>query len=177
MLAYRLTNKALEDLRSIARYTEKNWGWEQRNKYLSKLDASIQMLLHEPQLGRACDEIRKGYRQTPCGPPPHFLSSNQFTHRNYSHLTWKHGCWSSPAILNKQSPTESGKNRGSYAVVSIFPLVGQMPATYAGRRLEVFQRWISANDSINLPRFFSLSLCDAIIGVGIEFGHFTTILV
>jgi toxin ParE1/3/4 len=63
MPACRLTNKALEDLRSIARYTEENWGREQRNKYLSKLDASIQLIVHEPQLGRACDEIRKGYRK------------------------------------------------------------------------------------------------------------------
>jgi toxin ParE1/3/4 len=34
MPTYRLTNKALEDLRSIARYTEENWGREQRNRYL-----------------------------------------------------------------------------------------------------------------------------------------------
>ena len=63
MLTYRLTNKALEDLRSIARYTEKNWSRERRNKYLSKLDASIQLIVDEPQLGHACDEIRKGYRK------------------------------------------------------------------------------------------------------------------
>ena len=63
MPAYRLTNKALEDLRSIARYTEQTWGREQRNKYLSKLDASFQMLVYEPKLGRACDEIRQGYRK------------------------------------------------------------------------------------------------------------------
>ena len=63
MATSRLTRKALEDLRSIARYTEKNWGREQRNKYLSKLDASIKMLEHEPEMGRACDEIREGYRK------------------------------------------------------------------------------------------------------------------
>ena len=63
MPAYRLSNKALEDPRSIARYTEENWGREQRNKYLSKLDATIQLIVDEPQLGRACDEIRKGYRK------------------------------------------------------------------------------------------------------------------
>jgi toxin ParE1/3/4 len=63
MPAYRLTNKALDDLRSIARFTEKTWGREQRNKYLSKLDESFQVLVHEPGLGRACDEIRQGYRK------------------------------------------------------------------------------------------------------------------
>lgn len=63
MPAYRLTNKALDDLRSIARYTEKTWGLEQRNRYLSKLDSNFQMLAHEPHLGRACDDIKKGYRK------------------------------------------------------------------------------------------------------------------
>ena len=63
MPAYRLTRKALDDLRSIARYTQKNWGREQRNKYLSKPDESIRMLAHEPHLGRACDKIRQGYRK------------------------------------------------------------------------------------------------------------------
>jgi toxin ParE1/3/4 len=63
MPAYGLTKKALDDLRSIARYTEKTWGREQRNKYLSKLDSSFQMLTHDPQLGRACDEIKQGYHR------------------------------------------------------------------------------------------------------------------
>ena len=63
MTACLLARKALEDLRSIARYTERNLDREQRNKYLSKLDASIQMLGREPKMGRACDEIRQGYRK------------------------------------------------------------------------------------------------------------------
>ena len=73
MQAIRLANKAIEDLRSIARYTQKAWGREQRNKYLSKLDESFQMLAQEPHLGRACDEIRQGYRQTSCGPTSRLL--------------------------------------------------------------------------------------------------------
>jgi len=67
MPSYRLTNKALDDLRSIARYTEKTWGREQRNKYLSKLDSNFQILAHEPQLGRACDDIKQGYRKHQVG--------------------------------------------------------------------------------------------------------------
>jgi len=63
MPAYRLTKKALDDLRSIARYTEKTWGREQRNKYLSNMNSSFQMLANEPQLGRTCDEIKQGYRK------------------------------------------------------------------------------------------------------------------
>ena len=63
MQAIRLAKKAIEDLRSIAHYTQKAWGREQRNKYLSKLDESFQMLAQEPHLGRACDKIRQGYRK------------------------------------------------------------------------------------------------------------------
>jgi len=63
MPAFRLTKKAIEDLLSIARYTQKTWGREQRNKYLSTLDESFHMLAQEPHLGCVCDEIRQGYRK------------------------------------------------------------------------------------------------------------------
>ena len=62
MPAFLLTEKALEDLKSIGRYTQKTWGREQRNKYLSKLDESFHILSKQPQLGTARDDIRKGYR-------------------------------------------------------------------------------------------------------------------
>jgi len=38
MATFRLTRKAREDLKSIARYTQKTWGVSQRNKYLTQLD-------------------------------------------------------------------------------------------------------------------------------------------
>ncbi|BAC92057.1 type II toxin-antitoxin system RelE/ParE family toxin [Gloeobacter violaceus] len=38
-------------------------GGAQRNNYLAKLDASFQLLAQEPQRGRACDELRPGYRK------------------------------------------------------------------------------------------------------------------
>ncbi len=63
MIAFRLTKKAVEDLRSIGRYTLKNWGHEQRNKYLAKLDASFHTIAREPNIGPACDNIRNGYRK------------------------------------------------------------------------------------------------------------------
>ncbi len=62
MPAFLLSEKALEDLKSIGRYTQKTWGREQRNKYLSKLDESFHILSKQPQLGTARDDIRKGYR-------------------------------------------------------------------------------------------------------------------
>ncbi len=63
MPSFRLTELAKQDLRSIGRYTQQTWGREQRNIYLSKLDASFHLLAREPTLGRACDHIRDGYRK------------------------------------------------------------------------------------------------------------------
>ena len=62
MQAFILSAKALEDLKSIGRFTLKSWGREQRNIYLSKLDESFHLLAEQPQLGNARDDIRKGYR-------------------------------------------------------------------------------------------------------------------
>jgi toxin ParE1/3/4 len=63
MASFRLTELARQDLRSIGRYTQANWGREQRNIYLSKIDASFHLLASEPDRGRACDDIRSGYRK------------------------------------------------------------------------------------------------------------------
>jgi len=62
MPAFRLSAKSFEDLKSIARYTLKSWGREQRNIYLSKLDESFHLLADQPHLGSARDDILKGYR-------------------------------------------------------------------------------------------------------------------
>lgn len=51
-------------MRSIGQYTQTTWGREQRNLYLAKLDSAFRRLLaKEPQRGRACDDIRAGYRK------------------------------------------------------------------------------------------------------------------
>lgn len=63
MPGFRLTAKALSDLKSIALYTEDTWGREQRNKYLKDLDECFRMLARDPNLGRSCDEIFPGYRK------------------------------------------------------------------------------------------------------------------
>jgi toxin ParE1/3/4 len=63
MSAFRLTEQAKQDLRSIGRYTQVKWGREQRNRYLKNLDASFHLLAQEPQRGKACDDIRLGYRK------------------------------------------------------------------------------------------------------------------
>ena len=62
MPAFRLSAKSFEDLKSIARFTLKSWGREQRNIYLSKFDESFHLLADQPHLGSARDDILKGYR-------------------------------------------------------------------------------------------------------------------
>ena len=63
MPSFRLTERARADLRAIGRYTQATWGREQRNRYLARLDACFHLLALEPHRGRACDEIRPGYRK------------------------------------------------------------------------------------------------------------------
>jgi toxin ParE1/3/4 len=60
---FRLTQLAKTDLRSIGLYTQATWGRDQRNHYLAKLDACFHFLAQEPHRGRACDDIRVGYRK------------------------------------------------------------------------------------------------------------------
>jgi len=62
MQSFRLSAKAIDDLKSIGRFTVKMWGREQRNIYLSKLDESFQLLADQPFLGTPRSDIREGYR-------------------------------------------------------------------------------------------------------------------
>jgi toxin ParE1/3/4 len=60
MATFRLTRKAREDLKSIARYTQKTWGVAQRNKYLTQLDERFAVLADAPTPGSflRCDPSR-----------------------------------------------------------------------------------------------------------------------
>jgi toxin ParE1/3/4 len=63
MARFQLTRKAREDLKAIGRYTQRNWGRRQRDAYLTQLDRRFHALAEMPSLGRACDDIRPGYRR------------------------------------------------------------------------------------------------------------------
>jgi toxin ParE1/3/4 len=67
MAKFSLTRRAIADLVDIARYTEKHWGVEQRNKYLTILDSAFQQLAATPAIGRDCSDIRHGYRKMNVG--------------------------------------------------------------------------------------------------------------
>ncbi|MGE4557124.1 MAG: type II toxin-antitoxin system RelE/ParE family toxin [Desulfovibrionaceae bacterium] len=60
-MRFRLTNRAYDDLKNIARYTQTTWGIEQRNEYLSRLDQSFRVIAENVKIGRNCDHIKEGY--------------------------------------------------------------------------------------------------------------------
>lgn len=62
-----LTRSAQADLRSIARFTQNRWGVRQRNAYLKEVDQVFRSLAKNPLMGKACDDIREGYRKLPHG--------------------------------------------------------------------------------------------------------------
>jgi toxin ParE1/3/4 len=67
MKAFALTNKAKADLRDIALFTQKSWGKEQRNLYIKQFDDAFHMLADTPLVGKACDDIKSGYKRFPQG--------------------------------------------------------------------------------------------------------------
>jgi len=64
---FELTNAAKADLRSIALFTQKKWGKEQRNIYIKQFDDAFHMLADTSLVGKACDHIKINYRKFPIG--------------------------------------------------------------------------------------------------------------
>ncbi len=65
MKAFVLTIKAKEDLRKVARFTEKRWGRDQRLLYVKQFDDVFHLLAETPAVGIQCEYIKKGYRKFP----------------------------------------------------------------------------------------------------------------
>ena len=65
MKALELTKEAKEDLRKIARFTEKRWGRDQRFLYIKQFDEVFHLLSKNPSVGKQCEYIKKGYRKFP----------------------------------------------------------------------------------------------------------------
>jgi len=63
MPKFKISAKALDDLKSIGRYTSRKWGKTQRNKYLEMIDGSFQTISHQPELGMTCNDIKPGYKK------------------------------------------------------------------------------------------------------------------
>ena len=67
MSTFKLTNKAKADLVKIAKYTEVQWGRDQRNIYLKQFDDIFHLLSVKPLAGRECNYIKAHYRKFPQG--------------------------------------------------------------------------------------------------------------
>jgi toxin ParE1/3/4 len=62
-----LRPRARRDLEDIWDHTAKTWGPAQAEIYLRQIETSLATIAQEPMIGRACDEIRAGYRKFPAG--------------------------------------------------------------------------------------------------------------
>ncbi|MGB3410532.1 MAG: type II toxin-antitoxin system RelE/ParE family toxin [Microthrixaceae bacterium] len=67
MKRYRLTPAAQRDLSSIWDFTQENWGQNQAETYISEIRAAVERIAADPDRGRACDDIREGYRRYSIG--------------------------------------------------------------------------------------------------------------
>jgi toxin ParE1/3/4 len=64
---YLLSPAARADFEQIWDYTLERWGAQQAEDYLRDLVAGIERASANPLIGRACDDIRPGYRKLPAG--------------------------------------------------------------------------------------------------------------
>jgi toxin ParE1/3/4 len=63
MAKFRLSHLAEADLRDIGTYSLDKWGEDQTIRYIDALEACCRQLGDNPELGRACDQIRPGLRR------------------------------------------------------------------------------------------------------------------
>ena len=67
MNACRLRPTAEADLAEIWRFTAERWDIDQADRYFATINRALSALAATPSLGRACDDIREGYRRYPAG--------------------------------------------------------------------------------------------------------------
>lgn len=65
MSAFSLTKVAKQDFKAIARYTQKQWGSDQRKLYLIGLNEKFQQLATSPKIGVECGIVTVGLRKLP----------------------------------------------------------------------------------------------------------------
>jgi toxin ParE1/3/4 len=64
---FRVTSRALKDLRAIGHYTREHWGRPQRDNYLRQLALRFAWLAEHPGFGRRRPELGPGMRSFPQG--------------------------------------------------------------------------------------------------------------
>jgi toxin ParE1/3/4 len=63
MSRFTLSPRARADLEEIWDYTEARWSCDQAEIYVRQIKAAIENLAADPSHGRACDDVRVGYRK------------------------------------------------------------------------------------------------------------------
>ena len=58
---FRILPRALADLTDIGRYTQGQWGKQQRDSCLRELDSRFQWLADNPKLGKHRPDVKHGY--------------------------------------------------------------------------------------------------------------------
>jgi toxin ParE1/3/4 len=64
---FRLSRRAEADLLGIGAYTLRTWGEDQALCYIDDLEACCRLLADNPELGRSCDDVRRGLRRMESG--------------------------------------------------------------------------------------------------------------
>ena len=67
MSTFKLTRRAKADLKSIAKFTEKRWGREQRYIYIKQFDDTFHVLSDTLGIGSNCNYIKENYQKFPHG--------------------------------------------------------------------------------------------------------------
>src|ERR1700722_15533135 len=63
MAEYRLSPAAERDVEGIWKYTRREWGLDQAERYTDLLTAAFQVLAESPKSAPTCEHIREGYRR------------------------------------------------------------------------------------------------------------------
>ena len=63
MTGYTLSPAAQNDLGEIWDYTREHWGIDQAEQYLREIQRAIERVVSNPTIGRACNDVRPGYRK------------------------------------------------------------------------------------------------------------------
>lgn len=67
MSQYVLSPAAQADLEQIWNYTCERWDDDQAEEYVRAIQRAIDRVVDNPMIGRACDEVRPGYRKHAVG--------------------------------------------------------------------------------------------------------------
>jgi toxin ParE1/3/4 len=65
--SYLLTPRAQADIENIWSYTVARWSVDQAERYLDELADVMPLVCENPERGRNCDDIRRGYRRHAAG--------------------------------------------------------------------------------------------------------------